>query len=34
VILAKEQKDWSKAAVNVMKGHRVWSREEARKVPV
>ena len=34
VILEKETKDWTQAMIDVMKQHRVWDREESRKVPI
>ena len=34
VILEKEGKDWTQAMIDVMKQHRVWDREESRKVPI
>lgn len=34
VILEKEDNDWTKSMVDVMKKHRVWEREQDRKVPV
>lgn len=34
IILEKETKDWTQAMIDVMKQHRVWEREESRKVPI
>ncbi|MFN3020454.1 catalase [Chryseobacterium sp. TY3] len=34
VILESEDTNWTKTMVEVMKQHRVWEREELRKVPV
>ena len=33
VILENDDKNWQKSFINVMKGHRVWEREQPRKVP-
>lgn len=34
VIIENEDKNWTQTMITVMKGHRVWEREESRKVPV
>lgn len=34
IILEKEAKDWTQSMIDVMKQHRVWEREESRKVPI
>lgn len=34
VIIEDEDKNWTQTMITVMKRHRVWEREESRKVPV
>lgn len=34
VILEKDDKDWTHNMIDAMKQHRIWEREEARKVPI
>ena len=34
VILEKEDKNWTQSMIDVMKQHRIWEREQARKVPI